>query len=110
MPAREADLSAVRTIPIAVRPNKVRAEEFARPPEGDRSFAAFLRALPDVLVARDFLAVVDAVAAAARARKGVVVMLEGGYDVRRTGLGTVEVLFALAGLDPAGPTLPAGQG
>ena len=26
---RETDLSRVRTVPIAVRPNKVRAEEFA---------------------------------------------------------------------------------
>jgi hypothetical protein len=89
MSAREADLSAVRTIPIAVRPNKVRAEEFARPPGDDRTFAAFLRALPDVLVARDFLALVDAIAAAARARRGVVVML-GGHVVK-TGLAPVLV-------------------
>jgi acetoin utilization deacetylase AcuC-like enzyme len=40
----------------------------------------------------------------------VVVMLEGGYDVRRTGMGTVEVLFALAGLGPAGQTLPTVEG
>ena len=65
---READLAAVRTVPIARRPNKVRAEEFASPPAaGDRSFAAFLASLPDVLVARDFLRVIDAVAQAKRA-------------------------------------------
>ena len=52
----EANLSAVRTVPIARRPNKVRAEEFATPPAGDRSFSAFLASLPDVLAARDFLA------------------------------------------------------
>ena len=40
-------------------------EEFSSPPGSDRSFAAFLRALPDVLVARDFLLVADAIAAAA---------------------------------------------
>ena len=40
--AREADLSAVRTIPVARRPNKVSAEEFAHPPGDDRSFGAFL--------------------------------------------------------------------
>ena len=61
----EADLSAVRTVPIARRPNKVRAEEFATPPGDDRSFAAFLDALPDVLAARDFLALVDATSRAA---------------------------------------------
>ena len=80
----EADLGAIRTIPVSARPNKVRAEEFAHPPDGDRSFAAFLAALPDVLVARDFLRVVDAIAAAARRERGVVVML-GGHIVK-TGL------------------------
>ncbi|HEX6534070.1 MAG TPA: hypothetical protein VF041_05710 [Gemmatimonadaceae bacterium] len=83
MTGGEADLSAVRTVPIARRPNKVRAEEFASPPGGDHSFGAFLRALPDVLVARDFLAVVRAIADAA-GRRGVVVMV-GGHVVK-TGL------------------------
>lgn len=80
----EADLSAIRTVPVARRPNKVRAEEFAHPPGGDRSFAAFLKSLPDVLVARDFLCVVDALVSAARRRRGVVAML-GGHIVK-TGL------------------------
>jgi hypothetical protein len=79
----------VRTIPIARRPNKVRAEEFAAPPGADRSFGAFLRALPDVLVARDFRRVVDAVAGAHRAGRAVVVML-GGHVVK-TGLAQVLV-------------------
>src|SRR5688500_9580394 len=58
---QEADLTAVRTVPISLRPNKVRAEEFAAPPAaGARTFADFLEALPDVLVARDFRRVVDA--------------------------------------------------
>ena len=85
MTYREADLAAVRTVPIARRPNKVRAEEFASPPpNGNRSFAAFLASLPDVLVARDFRRVVDAIAHAKRADRGVVVML-GGHVVK-TGL------------------------
>ena len=85
MTQREADLSAVRTVPIARRPNKVRAEEFASPPPAtDRTFAAFLASLPDVLVARDFMRVVDAIANAKRAEKAVVVML-GGHVVK-TGL------------------------
>jgi hypothetical protein len=65
----------------------VRAEEFSAPPGGDRSFGAFLRALPDVLVARDFLRVVDAIAGAARRRRGVIAML-GGHVVK-TGLAPV---------------------
>ena len=81
----EADLAAVRTVPIARRPNKVRAEEFAAPPPPhNRSFAAFLSSLPDVLVARDFMRVVDAIAQAKRRERAVVVML-GGHVVK-TGL------------------------
>jgi hypothetical protein len=86
---READLGRVRTVPIERRPNKVRAEEFAAPPGDDRSFGAFLRALPDVLVARDFLRVVDAIASAAQRGRGVVVML-GGHVVK-TGLAPVLI-------------------
>jgi hypothetical protein len=95
-PPREADLSAVRTIPVARRPNKVSAAEFAHSPRDDRSFAAFLAALPDVLVARDFLAVADAVAAAATAKRGVIVML-GGHVVK-TGLAPLLVDLMARGI------------
>jgi len=79
------DLAAVRTVPIARRPNKVRAEEFASPPPGGkRTFAAFLASLPDVLVARDFVRVIDAIAQAKQRDRAVVVML-GGHVVK-TGL------------------------
>ena len=85
MTHREADLAAVRTVPIARRPNKVRAEEFASPtPGGKRTFAAFLASLPDVLVARDFVRVIDAIAQAKQRDRAVVVML-GGHVVK-TGL------------------------
>ncbi|HET6700408.1 MAG TPA: hypothetical protein VFH14_01315 [Gemmatimonadaceae bacterium] len=82
----EADLSRVRTVPIAHRPNKVRAEEFAAPPGADRSFGAFLRSLPDVLAARDFNRVVDAIARAARRR--AVIVMAGGHVVK-TGIAPV---------------------
>jgi hypothetical protein len=85
----EVDLAAVRTIAIARRPNKVRAEEFASPPGRDRSFGAFLRSLPDVLVARDFLLVVEAIANAKARDRGVIVML-GGHVVK-TGLAPLLV-------------------
>src|SRR5579862_353896 len=85
----ETDLSRVRTVPIARRPNKVRAEEFASPPGRDRSFAAFLRALPDVLAARDFLAVTEAIVRARRRKRGVVAML-GGHVIK-TGLAPVLI-------------------
>ncbi len=85
----EADLSRLRTVPIARRPSKVAAEEFAHPPTSDRSFRAFLDALPDILVARDFRRVVSAIAKAARGQRGVVLML-GGHVVK-TGLSPVII-------------------
>ena len=74
----------MRTVPVAIRPSKVSAREFAQPPGRDRSFGAFLRALPDVLVAHDFREVVGAIVSAARRERGVVAML-GGHIVK-TGL------------------------
>ena len=85
----EADLSRLRTVPIARRPSKVAAAEFAHPPSSDRSFKAFLEALPDILVARDFRRVVNAVVNATRAGRGVVMML-GGHVVK-TGLSPVII-------------------
>jgi len=67
----------------------VNAREFAHPPGADRSFGAFLDALPDVLVARDFRAVVDAIVASAAKHRGVIVML-GGHVVK-TGLAPLLV-------------------
>ena len=86
---READLSKVRTVPVSVRPNKVRAQDFAVPPADDRSFAAFVRSLPDVLKAQDFDRVVEAVVQARRAGRAVIVML-GGHVVK-TGIGPLLV-------------------
>ncbi|MBM4193032.1 MAG: hypothetical protein FJ202_01460 [Gemmatimonadetes bacterium] len=86
---READLSAVKTVPIGSRASKVRAEDFAAPPQRGGTVAQFLKGLPDILVARDFLAVADAIAAAASAKRAVIVML-GGHVVK-TGLSRVLI-------------------
>ncbi len=85
----------MRTVPIARRPNKVRAEEFATPPGTARSFAAFLDSLPDVLAARDFLALARSIAGAA-GRRGVVVMV-GGHIVK-TGLAPILIDFMRRGI------------
>lgn len=68
-------------MPVLLRPNKVRTEEFATPPGADRSFTEFLSSLPDVLVAADFRKVVAAIVHAARNKRAVVVML-GGHIVK----------------------------
>lgn len=92
----EVDLARIRTVPVARRPNKVRAEEFAHPPGADRSFRAFLDALPDVLVARDFKRVVRAIAEAKRRDRGVVLML-GGHVVK-TGLAPLLIELMRRGI------------
>ncbi|MGH7638514.1 MAG: hypothetical protein ACREOK_12775 [Gemmatimonadaceae bacterium] len=86
---READLAELRTVPVLRRENKVSADEFAKSPGTDRSFHAFVASLPDILVARDFRRVVDAIADAARHERAVVVML-GGHIVK-TGLAPLLV-------------------
>jgi len=85
----------VRTVPIARRPNKVRAEEFASPPGDDHSFSAFLGSLPDVLAARDFLALARDIASAA-GKRGVIVMV-GGHIVK-TGLAPILIDFMRRGI------------
>jgi hypothetical protein len=81
---READLTALRTVPFAGRQNKVNPALLATPPGSDTSFGAFLASLPDVLAARDLRTVIAHVAAA-HGRRGVVVMI-GGHVIK-TGLG-----------------------
>ncbi|CAN5637073.1 hypothetical protein BH23GEM6_BH23GEM6_14320 [soil metagenome] len=79
----EADLSLVKTMPIASRPNKVSATQFATPPRSDDSptFEQFLGSLPRVLQAETLLRLVDAIVAAVEARRALVWML-GGHVVK----------------------------
>jgi hypothetical protein len=85
VPYREADLSRLRTVPVAGRRNKVDSALLAIPPAADPSFTGFLNSLPDVLAARDLRAVITGVATAARARRGVVLLI-GGHVIK-VGLG-----------------------
>jgi hypothetical protein len=84
---READLTRVTTVPVAGRRNKVDPQKLASPPGSDRSFAAFLASLPDVLAAQDLRLIIDAVASAKRGRRGVILLL-GGHVVK-VGLGSL---------------------
>ena len=86
---READFSRLKTVPIAKRPNKVDASLLAKPPlPSDRSFTAFVDALPSILAAQDLRYVVDQIVAAAW-RRGVVAML-GGHVIK-VGLGPLLI-------------------
>ncbi len=87
---READFSRLKTVPIAKRPNKVDASLLAKPPlPSERSFTAFIDALPRVLAAQDLRYVVDQIAAAAERGRGVLAML-GGHVVK-VGLGPLLI-------------------
>ena len=84
----EFDLSGVRTYPLASRKSKARVEDFARAGQPGMSLASFVEALPNVLAAADFRAVVDAVVQASRGH-GIVWGL--GAHVIKTGLGPILV-------------------
>jgi hypothetical protein len=81
---READVSRLKTVPIAQRPNKVDPSLLAHPPGDDPSFAAFWESLPDILAAKDLRTLARQLAQAA-GRRGVVAML-GGHVIK-VGLG-----------------------
>src|SRR5882672_6623998 len=86
---READFSRLKTVPVAKRPNKVDASLLAHAPlPSDRSFNAFIDALPSILAAQDLRYVVDQIAAAA-GRRAVVAML-GGHVIK-VGLGPLLI-------------------
>jgi len=82
---READRTRVRTVPIALRANKLDPSLLAGVPGTDRRFGQFLASLPDVLAARDLRLVIDRLRAAEARRRGVILLL-GGHVIK-VGLG-----------------------
>jgi hypothetical protein len=96
VPYREADLTRVTTVPVGGRRNKVEPELLATPPGSDRSFAAFLESLPDVLAARDLRQVIEAVVSARRSRRGVILLL-GGHVIK-VGLGPLVNAWLARGI------------
>jgi hypothetical protein len=85
----EFDLSDVRTYPLKSRKSKARVEDFAQPVAGSATVGAFIDALPNVLAAADFKAVVRAIVDARRRDAGIVWGL--GAHVIKTGLGPVLI-------------------
>jgi hypothetical protein len=96
VPYREADLTRVTTVPVAGRRNKVDPELLASPPGSDRSFAAFLDSLPDVLAASDLRQVIGAIVSAKRSRRGVILLL-GGHVIK-VGLGPLVNAWLARGI------------
>jgi len=89
MTRKRIDLSKIRTIPLDSRKCKVSVAEFAKLTKKGTSFKAFYDSLPDILVSRDFKAVVDAVVAAHKNKKMVIVMM--GAHVIKCGLSPLIV-------------------
>jgi hypothetical protein len=82
-------LDRIRTYPLHSRNSKVRVDDFARPSSSAASIAAFVDALPDVLAAADFKAVVQALVEARRTDGGIVWGI--GAHVIKTGLAPVLI-------------------
>lgn len=79
----------LRRVPVASRPDKVNARDFASPPVPGGSFRAFLDSLPRILQAEAFRDVASALAGAARDGRTCLWML-GGHVVK-TGLNPLLV-------------------
>ncbi|NOY52857.1 MAG: hypothetical protein GXP58_04470 [Deltaproteobacteria bacterium] len=75
------DLKKITTYPIEQRKNKVNVKAFAQPQKPGAGFNNFLESLPDILAARDFKAVVEAVVDAHR-RKRPVLLAMGGHVIK----------------------------
>jgi hypothetical protein len=102
----EFDLSVVETYPLASRTSKAKAEDFARPYEPGSGLRAWLEALPNILGAADFKAVVAAIRRAHAADRGVLWGL--GAHVIKTGLGPVLIDLMERGFVSAVATNGAG--
>ena len=83
------DWSRIKTFPLRERPNRVRAEEFARPWSKGGSLKTFLNTLPDILAARDLRALAAAMVGAVRRKKPVLLCM--GAHVVKCGLSPVVV-------------------
>jgi hypothetical protein len=85
----EFQLDDVRTYPLADRPSKVGHREFARAWEPASGLAGWIDALPNILAAADFRAIVAALKRAHAHDRGIVWGL--GAHVIKTGLGPVLI-------------------
>lgn len=88
-PYDEFDLSRLRTYPLASRQSKAHAADFAKPYEPGGGMRGWLEALPGILGAADFRAVVQAMREAQAAGRGILWGL--GAHVVKTGLGPVLI-------------------
>ena len=106
LPYEEFALDAVHTYPLASRESKVALPAFARPYERGAGVNGWLASLPDILAARDFRAIVDAILDARRRDAPIVWGL--GAHVLKVGLGPVVADLMTRGFVSAIATNGAG--
>lgn len=85
------DLSGLRTEPLAKRPSKVTVQDFARTHKRGARLRDYLNTLPNLLAARDFRRLVEALLTARRQRKPILWGL-GGHVIK---VGLTPVLIDL---------------
>jgi hypothetical protein len=89
LPYEESDLAGIKTYPLRSRQSKVSLAQFATPHKSGSGIGGLMKSLPNLLAAKDFKAVVEAIAAAKRADKAIIWGL--GAHVLKTGLSPVLV-------------------
>ena len=83
------DLSKIATYPLASRPSKVSASDFAKPVKVQSSVKEFLNGLPNILAASDLRALAEAMREGKRRGRAIIVGL-GGHVIK-TGLAPVLI-------------------
>jgi hypothetical protein len=106
VPYEDFDLSGVRTYPLAARTSKANAGDFARPYTAGGGVRALIDALPSILAAADFKAVVAAIRTAHAGDRGIIWGL--GAHVIKTGLSPVIIDLMKRGFVSAIATNGAG--
>ncbi len=87
--AEPIDLSQISTYPLASRPSKVTADDFARPLASDSSTKEFLNSLPDILAARELRELAGLIRDAKQKGRAVIAGL-GGHVIK-TGLAPILI-------------------
>jgi hypothetical protein len=88
-PDDRIDFSGVRTYPLKSRKSKVSIQEFGRPYRGKDRITPFLDSLPDILAAKDFKAVIEAVVQSYRKKRPVIVGM--GAHLTKVGLNPILI-------------------
>jgi deoxyhypusine synthase len=88
-PYKPLEIEELHTYPLAERKSKVTTTDFASPPKPGQSFSRFLTSLPNILAAKDFKAVVSAIARAQHKAKPVILGM--GAHVIKCGLNPIII-------------------